>query len=56
VENQRLIVWYSGRRAYLLDLEWLPVVVGDPTFEEIVQFACQALGSYTENEPPKLCE
>jgi hypothetical protein len=56
VENQRLIVWYSGGRAYLFDLEWLPVVVGDPTFEEIVQFACQALGSYTENEPPKLCE
>ena len=56
VENQRLIVWYSGGRAYLLDLEWLPVVVGDPTFEEIVQFACQALASYTENERPKLCE
>ena len=43
-DGERLVLWHTDGRAYLLDLEWLQAMGGDPTklpSKELVQLACQ---------------
>jgi energy-coupling factor transporter ATP-binding protein EcfA2 len=43
-KNQRVLVWYTDGRAYLLDVAWLRAMGSDPTRlapNELVRLACQ---------------
>jgi WD40 repeat protein len=42
-EGQRLVIWYTDGRGYLLDLDWLEAMGGDPALlsaEELERLAC----------------
>jgi hypothetical protein len=43
-KSQRLVLWYSDGRTYLLDLDWLRAIGGDPAAlspEALVRLACE---------------
>ena len=69
IEGQRLILWHSDGRAYLLGVDWLRAMGGDPwalSPEELMRLACEgpfassawdeaALEPYLDGRPSQAC-